>query len=223
MKSLEDTPLYKRVLTATVVGALAYGGMQLQNDNTVIQPLSSEVSPSRPSTIEKNNTSITPPEAEQSEIAAKSPEEPVPNCAVNIQPLPKNGDVTKYWEDSPTTVLAPLKVETAPDSQNHSFIKVVDAMTNRTMATLFIHAAQAVETKIPVGVYQIKLAQGKEWCDFATHFGESTLYTQLKSLNQNDANFDFKLENQQVLGRYFQLKQVVNGTLETESISADEF
>ncbi len=129
------------------------------------------------------------------------------------QPLPENGQI---WQYTKSESIAPLGIITKSNDTNF-FIKVNDWNTKQTVLEIFIRAGQAINTKIPLGSYEIKYASGKTWYGKQYCFGPETSY------NKADQKFDFFKTENSILGHNLELYQRIDGNLKTEHISPNEF
>lgn len=127
-------------------------------------------------------------------------------------PLPYHGDVTWYTAGDP---VAPLEIRTAPGS--HYLVKLSDFNSDRDVLTVFVHGGRVATLDVPLRTYRIKYATGEKWYGLTHLFGPDTSYARA------DSTFDFRVEGNQVSGYTLTLYKVVNGNLETSSISPEDF
>ena len=86
--------------------------------------------------------------------------------------LPENGEMYSYAKNPR---VAPLEVITLPG--DNYLVKLVLANSQATVMTVFIHGGSTVNLDVPLGVYQIKFASGKQWYGYDKLFGQKTSYS----------------------------------------------
>jgi hypothetical protein len=122
--------------------------------------------------------------------------------------IPTNGAEKKYDNE---TDLAPLAIVTSEGTFHH-FIKIVDLNNDEVIKTIFIRAGKSIETKMPLGSYEIKYASGEQWYGEKYLFGPNTIYTKA------DESFDFRETNNGYSGYTVELILQRDGNLTTSSI-----
>jgi hypothetical protein len=141
---------------------------------------------------------------------------PSPNLTVKPpllgKPLPTNGSLKLFTE---ADCIAPFKIQAGQG--NHYLLKLVDANTKASVMTIFIRSGSTIETKVPVGTYEVRYVSGDTWYGYKHLFGPSSLYSKADRL------FEFEVQGEQVRGYTITLYQVVNGNLRTTAISPEEF
>jgi len=85
-------------------------------------------------------------------------------------PLPPNGFVKRFQEQTPTGLL-PISTQ---GSSLHHFVAVRDSKNGEISATVFVRAGQRVWMEVPAGSYKINYATGKEWEGSENLFGPET-------------------------------------------------
>ena len=128
------------------------------------------------------------------------------------QPLPKNGTNRSFGQGERP---APLKVNTR--GSDHHLIKLTKPGSTEAVMYLFIRAGQSAEMEVPLGIFEIKWATGKEWYGYKKKFGESTGYGKSNKL------VNFEQTATRFKGHEITLYPVASGNLSTKTISADEF
>jgi hypothetical protein len=136
-------------------------------------------------------------------------QKPVP---VPVQPLPPNGETTRFHKTKP---IAPLEIRTKGEA-NH-FIKLSTWSDNRAIVTVFVRAGQSVQIEVPIGTYRLKYVAGKDWYDPKYLFGHSTVYDQAKT------PLVFSRTGTQVRGHTIELFLQASGNLQTEPIEPEEW
>jgi hypothetical protein len=166
--------------------------------------------PPKPQTpeVEYNPRTYTVP-TKPVQAAAYKPD-PTPNYTEYA--LPINGICTL---ERKTAYMASLEVHASPF--DNYYIKLEDAVTKRTAATLFVRAGSTVEVKVPLGNYVFKYASGTKWYGIKYLFGPKTSY------NIADTTFNFYIEGNEIIGHSVTLYRVPNGNLDSKSISEEEF
>lgn len=112
--------------------------------------------------------------------------------------------------------IAPLSIRTSAGEESY-FVKVVDAYSQNSIITLFVHGGQTLKVNIPLGTYRIKYATGKTWYGEQHMFGPNTRYSEA------DKTFTFSVNGDQISGYTIELIKQVNGNLRTKSLSAGQF
>jgi len=92
-------------------------------------------------------------------------------------------------------------------------VKLADAITNHAVLTVFVRGGDTVTTRVPLGTYVLKYADGDKWYGYDHRFGPGTGYSKADKL------FTFDQET----GYTITLYPVPNGNLRTRSIRPDEF
>lgn len=144
-------------------------------------------------------------ETQQVEIV-ESFDQPVVN-------LPINGAQTKYYNGMG---VAPLKIVTK-EGVYHHFIKIVDWNTDEVVKTIFIRAGQSIETKLPIGTYEIRYASGKTWYGENYFFGPETIGSKA------DKKFNFTETYEGYSGYTIELIMQHDGNLRTSKIPMSKF
>ncbi len=85
-------------------------------------------------------------------------------------PLPPNGIVKRFQEQTPTGLL-PISSE---GSSLHHFVIVRDSKKGEISATVFVRAGQRVWMELPAGSYKMNYARGEEWEGPDNLFGPET-------------------------------------------------
>lgn len=114
--------------------------------------------------------------------------------------------------------VAPLEIRTRSGSGNY-YVKISRMVSNRLIlsTTAFIRDGETLSTTMPIGDFEIRYAVGKNWYGTERHFGTSTSYAKA------DDVFSFRETLQGYSGFTVELYRQVNGNLETEPLTADEF
>jgi hypothetical protein len=173
------------------------------------------------SAILNNNSSQNQPQkplAETSNVAPGLEPKIAPSPNVTIKPLllekplPTNGAIKLFTE---AECIAPFKIEAGQG--NHYLLKLVNADTKASIMTIFIQSGSTIETKVPVGTYEVRYVSGDTWYGYKHLFGPRSFYSKADRL------FEFEREGDQVRGYTITLYRVVDGNLRTTAISPDEF
>lgn len=128
---------------------------------------------------------------------------------------PTTGIIERY--DS-TESLAPLEIHTRRGSGNY-YVKISRIVGNRLILsrTAFIRDGETLETTVPLGNYEIRYAIGDNWYGTNRHFGKSTSYAKA------DDVFSFQETSRGYSGFTVELHRQINGNLETDPLTAEEF
>ncbi|NLW90254.1 MAG: J domain-containing protein [Syntrophomonadaceae bacterium] len=132
--------------------------------------------------------------------------------SLNPVNLPPTGKIASF---SNADSLAPLKISGAPGV--NYYIKLVDNNTGQTMVTIFLRAGETVQTKIPLGTYKMRTAQGDTWYGKEAYFGPETQFT------ETTESIEFYRTDFQIMGQVITLQSRQDGNLHTEAIRSDEF
>lgn len=130
--------------------------------------------------------------------------------------MPENGHIKRHKKFSRDTVMAPLEIKT--EFGENYFVKLKDSYSKNTIITIFIKGGNSVTVDVPIGSYDFVYASGGDiW------FGEQHLFGKQTGYSTIDTTLEFTYDGYQVLGHTLTLYKVVNGNMQTQSISADEF
>jgi hypothetical protein len=128
------------------------------------------------------------------------------------QVLPSHGKITWNSDGEP---VAPLEIRSSMGS--HYVVKLSDYYSGRAVLSVFVHGGSTVHLDVPLGTYRIKYASGEHWYGPTHLFGPETAYSKA------DSSFDFRVTGNQVSGYTLTLYKVVDGNLQTTTISPNEF
>lgn len=126
--------------------------------------------------------------------------------------LPENGEVFAYTKNPR---LAPLEIKTLRG--DNYLIKLVLANSQTTVLTVFIHGGKTVNLDVPLGVYQIKYASGKQWYGYNNLFGQKTSYS-----NSNNV-LSFVDDGHEITGFSLALYNVAGGNFIYSTINKSQF
>lgn len=126
--------------------------------------------------------------------------------------MPPTGRIRSFVNGD---LLAPFKVSGAPGV--NYYIKLVDNDTNQTAVTLFLRTGETLQTKVPLGTYRMRTAEGQIWYDQETLFGPNTRFT------VTTEPMEFYRSGFQVMGHVLSLQSHQDGNLQIEEISSEEF
>ena len=131
-----------------------------------------------------------------------------------VLPFPINGEeYTFYGEDG----VAPLTVRTGHENINY-MIKVVDAVVpDKVISLFFIRAGMSYETKLPLGRFKVKTAEGQNWYGLKYLFGPKTTYFLLGD------TFDFDEGPESYEGFMIDLALRENGNLKRTPICPQDW
>lgn len=129
------------------------------------------------------------------------------------EPLPITGVISNTKSES--LVTAPLKINTS-NGYNY-FIKIKNIKTNKTVISAFINSGDSLDLRVPLGVYRVFYASGREWYGFENLFGEETIY------NEANKDLNFQIQDGQISGYVLTLYKVSNGNLTTKNINKSQF
>jgi len=132
------------------------------------------------------------------------------------RPLPPNGySKTADKKQYPRNQFPALKINNSPDG--HTWLKLVKVSDGTEVMSLFIRAGQTTEVAVPFGNFKAHIASGQTWYGESIRFGPNTSYSTL------DAELEFKLEGNQLVGHELTLSKIKNGNLTKVPLSANDF
>jgi len=142
----------------------------------------------------------------ETELRNEEPEEPG-------LPYPVTGVITMRpdWSE-PTAAL----VVHAPITGSAYYLKVVNE-AGQVICTAFLRPSTTLRTELPLGTYELRFAMGTRWLGPGEFFGANTEYAKA------DKKFRFYRSGNFVYGTEVTLARVINGNLETRSLSASQF
>ena len=132
--------------------------------------------------------------------------------------LPMPIPVSGYEESFHNKVeVAPLQIKTPTYRVEHHFIKIVHAIDGNTVKTIFMRSGDTINTKMPLGSYNLKYATGKTWYGKEHLFGPETIYSKANK------TFIFSREVNGYLGYTIELILQQGGNLRTQSIPKSDW
>lgn len=126
--------------------------------------------------------------------------------------LPDTGEIQTLV---PTQRIAPLKINTSYGS--NYVVKLKDYYTKEPVMTIFVRGGNEIETKVPLGNFEITYASGDKWYGYDNLFGAETEYSKA------DEIFSFRDTGYQINGYTITLYRVSNGNLRTTNINKSNF
>ena len=123
-------------------------------------------------------------------------------------PLPYTGVNKVMFSDG----FAPLSIKTSSANGYNYFVKIVYAGTNQELGSYFIRSGETLDTKVPLGTYEMKCATGKQWYGTLHLFGPETRYSKA------DPPLEFYFDGHIYQGNAIQLIPQINGNLKTSVI-----
>lgn len=162
---------------------------------------------------------VSPPAPSAPTVSEPSVALPAPSAPTFSEPsveLPATGRIRALWQHGAGTVLAPLKVITAPGSPNY-YVKLVDWETHSPRLVFFVRSGQTVTVRIPIGVYELRYAAGQTWYGEVYRFGPETAY------RKAEERFEFRIDDEKVSGFTVELIKQINGNLKEAAIKPSEF
>jgi hypothetical protein len=131
------------------------------------------------------------------------------------RPLPPSGRMHISRKRSHDAT-GPLNIVTYRDSPNY-YLKLVDLNTQTPVLFLFIRSGESVSTEVPLGRYELRLADGGNW------YGEEYLFGPTTSYSKADAELTFEREGGKIAGYTLQLEKQVDGNLRETQIAPADF
>lgn len=129
--------------------------------------------------------------------------------------LPRTGVMLRYDR---SRGLAPLEIRTRQGSGNY-YLKISRIIGDRLILSLtaFIRDGETLNTTMPVGNYEIRYANGENWYGPTRRFGKNTSYAKA------DDVFSFRETSRGYTGFTVELYRQINGNLDTDPLTEDEF
>jgi len=154
----------------------------------------------------------TPPQdgEEQRRVVAKPPSGFPP------LPLPSTGAAWFSNDYIFARKEAPLKIVTPADA-GHYLVKLTESRSGKEVVRFFIREGKTLEVKMPEGTFELRYANGEQWYGYKHLFGTQT------SCARADDTFEFYIDDDEAVGHEIELISQLNGNLETEPISVEEF
>jgi hypothetical protein len=163
----------------------------------------------------KTGAASSAPEEERSSEETGSPNETQQSGQPAFgepEPTPENGT---WWDNTSDRRIAPLKISVSSDE--HYYIKVVDAYSEVSVLALFVRSGRTAQIEVPTGTYRLKYAVGDTWYGQEQLFGPDTRYLEAED------TFTFEVVGQRVRGHEVELILQQNGNLRTDQIPQSEF
>lgn len=134
--------------------------------------------------------------------------------AIPPEPLPPNGKLVRY--DFFEEAVAPIRIETRGLDQNY-FCKLTRNGERTPAITVFIRGGRSASFEVPVGIYELKYAVGRDW------YGEDFLFGTSTGYYEAEEDFECTRSGNSISGYSIQLYAQRNGNLKTAPISASEW
>lgn len=113
------------------------------------------------------------------------------------------------------SAVAPFRITTSAGS--NYFFKLVRRLTNEEEMAGFIVGGRPLETKVPLGTYELRYAAGNTWINEQEYFGADTAFAKANS------PLNFSVESDRVRGVEVQLIMQRGGNLRTSPMKRSEF
>lgn len=130
-----------------------------------------------------------------------------------VQALPQTGANNASFSRG----VAPLNIKTSSAGGYHYFVKLVDLATNQELGSYFIRSGGVIDINVPIGIYEIRYATGKQWYGTSYLFGPETVYSKA------DSTFTFSFDGHQYSGYTVELIMQQNGNLRTSGIEPSQW
>ncbi len=111
--------------------------------------------------------------------------------------------------------IAPLAIRTSPG--DNYLVKLVDALNGTPVMYMMIEGGRPFETRVPLGIYRIRYAAGKQWLNLNDLFGEHTV------TSEAEQSFNFRRTADGVTGYQIELILQRSGNLHTKAIPRAQF
>lgn len=162
--------------------------------------------------IEKNNTvQVRPPT--QIGTNTSPPVQEKPAFSQPVQPLPQTGDNTASFANG----VSPLTIRTSSSGGDHYFVKIANIGSGLEIGSYFIRSGETLNIKVPLGIYELKYASGRQWYGLNHLFGPDTVYSKAESV------FTFSFDGNQYSGYTIELITQRNGNLRTSRLNPNQW
>ena len=111
--------------------------------------------------------------------------------------------------------VAPFEVRTPSDG--NYFVKLIDTLNQQEILAMYIEGGETFETKVPLGIFEMRYAVGDTW------YGESHLFGPSTGYFRADEDFRFYEDSVTYYGHTVELIKQVGGNLGTDPIPPSEF
>lgn len=129
------------------------------------------------------------------------------------EPRPETGEIIR---EPLFERVAPLTVETG--GEYDYFISLVRSGNSYATMTFYIRAGETADVDVPLGEFEIYYATGPAW------YGEEKLFGVDTEYRKCDGTFRFYLDEENYYQGYtLTFRPVINGNLDTDYISAEDF
>jgi hypothetical protein len=157
-------------------------------------------------------------------LSSLSPNPPsaAPGKELKVLPTPRTGVIQSGLSRGG---IAPFKLIT--DNGGDYFVKLVNVARPRDQVVIFVRGGETFETKMPLGEYKFRAATGLSWYGREDLFGPGTSFFGLRDkdtrLSSDTLVLRFYKDSKRIHGRMIQLRAVLDGNLEQQSMSRAEF
>ena len=131
--------------------------------------------------------------------------------------LPQNG-ATEWYTNSDRP--AKLTIRT-PYGSEHYYIKLVDAVRERAILTVFVRAGETADIQVPLGACKFRYATGKDWYGKEFLFGPDTGYFKTDKLHRLTS----RREGNFIVTDHLTIELIkqLDGNLSTSEITPEEW
>jgi len=143
---------------------------------------------------------------------------PTTACRAVVQPA--NG----LWQNfSFTKRPAELTIATAVGA--NYFIRLVDAASGKPVMVFFASGGSTIDAAVPLGIFKIKYAAGKTWCNEHDLFGEQTAFSEAEDTFSFTQSVKPTLDGYTTQTSHWTVELILqrDGNLRTRPISRAEF
>jgi hypothetical protein len=158
-----------------------------------------------------------------------------PAVSISLPPDAAKAQVSNPGLPSPPTgilhagrhkrVIAPLTIET--ESGTNYLLRLVNVSDPSDEILIYLRGGETYSTKAPLGTYRLRGASGQTWYGRNDLFGPYTQFFQLRPRDgkaENDASLiRFTSNGRQIMGAKLSLKRVLDGNIEQQGITRQEF
>ena len=130
-----------------------------------------------------------------------------------VQPLPRTGDNTASFSNG----VAPLTIKTSSSEGSHYFVKIAKMGSGLEIGSYFIRSGETLNIQVPVGIYELRYATGREWYGTYYLFGPNTTYSKAESF------FTFSFDGNKYSGYTVELITQRNGNLRTSRLQPSQW
>jgi len=133
-------------------------------------------------------------------------------------PAPDSGVMYRVSKPKKTWPMLQITADSAGDD---FFVKLLDAITQRDVAHLYVRDGEFAQIKLPPGIYTVRYASGAHWYGESRLFGENTVASE--GLRPIELRVIQEADGIRLVGGELVLKKREDGNFPDQSIPVDNF